>query len=76
MQVRLLTFAHLADTAGFRERVVECAPGETSRSIVARVLPQISLEALRVAVDLEYRDWDQPIGNAQEIAIIPPVSGG
>ena len=30
----------------------------------------------RVAIDLEYRAWDEPIGNAQEMAIIPPVSGG
>jgi molybdopterin synthase sulfur carrier subunit len=31
---------------------------------------------LRAAVDYEYWDWDAPVGNATELAIIPPVSGG
>ena len=31
---------------------------------------------MRIAVDQEYADWDSPIGEAKEIALIPPVSGG
>ena len=76
MQVRLLVFAQAADTAGFRERTVECKPADTPRAIVAREIPQLALTTLRVAVDCEYQDWDRPIGEAQEIALIPPVSGG
>ncbi|MHA3775516.1 MoaD/ThiS family protein [Verrucomicrobiota bacterium sgz303538] len=76
MQVRLLVFAQAADTAGFRERTVECNPSDTLRSLVAREVPQLALTSLRVAIDCEYQDWDHPIGTAQEIALIPPVSGG
>jgi molybdopterin converting factor small subunit len=30
----------------------------------------------RVALDHEYVDWDDPVGTASELAILPPVSGG
>jgi len=76
MQLRLLAFASAADRAGFRERVVDYSPDETPRALVGRVAPGISPEGIRVAVDCEYHDWDTPIGTADELAIIPPVSGG
>jgi sulfur-carrier protein len=76
MQIRLLAFAHTRDKLGFHETLVECAPGETARTIVSRLAPGLELASLRVAVDFEYRDWDAPIGAASEIALIPPVSGG
>jgi len=76
MQIRLLAFAHTRDELGFHETLVECASGETPRTIVSRVAPALELASLRVAVDFEYQDWDAPIGAASEIALIPPVSGG
>ncbi len=77
MQIRLLAFAQTRDALGFHERVVSCAPEETPRQIVARAAPALGLMHLRVAVDCEYHDWDQPVGeDASELALIPPVSGG
>ena len=76
MQIRLLAFAHAREKLGFHETLVECAPGESPRTIVSRLAPALELAGLRVAVDLEYQDWDAPIGAATEIALIPPVSGG
>jgi molybdopterin synthase sulfur carrier subunit len=76
MQIRLLAFAHTEKTAGFRERVIECAPEETPRQVWRRVAPALEAHGLRVAVDCEYHDWDKPIGHAAEVALIPPVSGG
>lgn len=76
MQVRLLVFAQAADVAGFRERTVACNAAETPRAIISREAPQLTLNSMRVAIDCEYHDWDQPVGNAGEIAVIPPVSGG
>jgi len=76
MQIRLLVFASAADQAGFRERVLEYSPEETPRALVQRVAPALVPDVIRVAIDCEYRDWDTPIGSAEEIAIIPPVSGG
>ena len=76
MQVKLLAFAHVADALGFRERILECDALDSPRAILARIEPHFSTENLRVAVDEEYADWDRAIGNAREIALIPPVSGG
>jgi sulfur-carrier protein len=33
-------------------------------------------EAIRVAVDMEHVDHDEPIGDAREIALFPPMTGG
>jgi molybdopterin converting factor small subunit len=76
MQIRLLAFAQTEQRAGFRERLIEYAPEETPRQLWRRAAPGVPPEGLRVAVDCEYHDWDEPIGRAEEIALIPPVSGG
>ncbi len=76
MQIRLLAFAQTEKQAGFRERTVDCAPEETPRQIWERAAPALDLFGVRVAVDCEYHGWDEPIGQATEIALIPPVSGG
>ncbi len=76
MQLRLLAFAVAADRAGFRDRLVDYSPEETPRALVGRAAPSLSPDGMRVAVDCEYHDWDAPIGEAEEVAILPPVSGG
>ena len=76
MQVQLIAFAQAGESLGFRERVVECEARETPRAILARIMPHFPTENVRVAVDEEYADWDRAIGEAREIALIPPVSGG
>ena len=79
MQVTILAFAQAYDRLGFRERVCECAPTDTPRQIMARLNERVSADVtdgMRVAVDQEYASWDSPIGEAREIAVIPPVSGG
>ena len=76
MTVHFLAFAQLADQLGFRERVFECSPGETARTLLERVAPEIDLSRLRVAIDEEYRSWDEPLEGGNVVALIPPVSGG
>ena len=76
MLIKLLAFAQTGDSLGFRERVIECDASESPRAILLRIDSHFSTENLRVAVDEEYAEWDRAIGNAREIALIPPVSGG
>ena len=76
MQVKLIAFAQAGEALGFRERVVECDALETPRILLKRIKPRFSTENLRVAVNEEYVEWDAAIGEAREIALIPPVSGG
>jgi molybdopterin converting factor small subunit len=76
MRVKLLVFAQARDQLGFDEREIECAATDTPREIIQRISARASLAMMRVAVDQEYRGWDEAIGVAREIAVIPPVSGG
>ena len=77
MNVKILTFAQTRTQLGFGEKDFACEANETPREIFRRLAPQFDPgKTIRVAVNQEYADWDQPIGNANEIALIPPVSGG
>lgn len=77
MKITILTFAQTRTQLGFAEKTVECDTGETPREILRRLAPQFDPgKTVRVAVNQEYADWDQPVGNATELALIPPVSGG
>jgi molybdopterin synthase sulfur carrier subunit len=76
VQVNLLAFAQAHDRLGFREQFVECTAEETPRMLLARLAPEVQCDTMRVAIDYEYRSWDEPLGSATEVALIPPVSGG
>jgi len=76
VNLTILVFAQARDAFGFAERAVACVPDETPRELMQRVAPGVSLEHVRAALDCEYVTWDTPIGEAAELAIIPPVSGG
>jgi molybdopterin synthase sulfur carrier subunit len=77
MKVSIFTFAQTRTQLGFAEKTLDCEPTESPRQIFQRIAPQFNPgKTIRVAVNQEYADWDKPIGNAIEIALIPPVSGG
>ena len=77
IQVKLLAFATAADRLGWREMLVECSPHETLRAIIERNAPGFDFSSARVAVNCEYMAWDDAAGAlAQEIAVLPPMSGG
>jgi len=77
MKIKVLTFAQTRTQLGFDERVVDCESGETPRQIFRRIAPGFKPgNTIRIAVNQEYADWDRPVGNANELALIPPVSGG
>jgi molybdopterin converting factor small subunit len=77
MKIKILTFAQTRTQLGFAEKNFECAAAETPREIFHRLAPEFEPgKTIRVAVNQEYADWDKPIGEAFELALIPPVSGG
>ena len=76
MQIRLLAFSYLQRQLGFAEQTVDCLESETPRALLHRLAPDLDLSGVRVALDEEYADWDAPLGTAQELELIPPVSGG
>jgi molybdopterin synthase sulfur carrier subunit len=76
MQLKVVAFAQARDQLGFDEIVVDCDDQETPRAVIHRLQPEFFPGSMRVALDHQYTDWDAPVGNARELALIPPVSGG
>ena len=76
MELTVLAFAHARESFGFSSRIVPYDPDETPRVLLLRLSPAADLRHLAVAVDSEYVSMDEPIGQARELALIPPVSGG
>ena len=74
MKVKVRLFAGLRERAGFAEREVE---GVTQ---VADVWPALGLgdepEGMLYAVNRKYADPDRRLADGDEVALIPPVSGG
>ena len=73
MNVRVRLFAGLREQAGWSEREVDAAS-------VAEVWPALGLgdepAGLLYAVNQEYADRSSPLSDGDEVAVIPPVSGG
>ena len=76
MQVTVRLFAALRERAGWSRRELDLADG----AVVADVWPALELGAeppgLAYARNREYADRDAPIEAGDEVAVIPPVSGG
>ena len=79
MRVRVLYFASLRDTAGRDEDALDVQPGSLARlydDVRARHGFAFPRERLRVARNGEFAHWDDVAADGDEIAFIPPVSGG
>ena len=81
MQVRVLLFGSLREAAGAKELSV--ALPERARVVALRELLMASQPAfeklagrLRVAVNREFATDDAVLGDGDEVAFLPPVSGG
>jgi molybdopterin synthase catalytic subunit len=74
LQVRL--FAVLRERAGADSVEIEVGDGATVADAIAALAPVAGDMPFRLAVNREYADEDAPIAAADELAAIPPVSGG
>jgi MoaE-MoaD fusion protein len=76
MRITVRLFAALRERAGWSRREVDLADG----ALVADVWPELGLgdepPGLAYARNREYADRDTPLGPGDEVAVIPPVSGG
>lgn len=76
--MRVLLFAALRDTAGPSVEV-NVPAGATVRELraeLARVLPAALLARSAIAVNHEYAEDSRELNTGDEVAVIPPVSGG
>jgi sulfur-carrier protein len=79
--VRVLYFATLKDRAGASEDVFEVSEACDVAALWALAqerhprLREVTTRPL-AACDMIYASWDRPVSGVQEIAFLPPVSGG
>jgi MoaE-MoaD fusion protein len=78
--VRVRFFARLRELAGLEIEVLHVSPGATvahaydaSRVNHPALPPR---ESVRAALNQEFAEWTVRISNGDEVAFIPPVSGG
>lgn len=76
MQVRVKLFAGLRDRAGSDEILLELPEGARVADALERVSWLTHDVPVVMAVNLEYADATLPLGPDDELALIPPVSGG
>jgi MoaE-MoaD fusion protein len=76
VRVRVRLFAGLRERAGFGERVVELEDGASAGDIWSALDLGDEPVGLVYAVNRQYVDRDQPLSDEDEVALIPPVSGG
>ena len=81
MTVRALFFASYRDFAGTDEVEIDLVPGATVRELVERLRGQggqwsrLPVEPV-VAINMEYAPLSTSLDDGDEVAFIPPVSGG
>jgi molybdopterin synthase catalytic subunit len=81
MLIRVKLFAILRERAGVGEMLLDLPEGATVESAAAALvdrLPNVREHARRVAyaVNCEYVDSSARLKDGDELAVIPPVSGG
>jgi molybdopterin converting factor subunit 1 len=81
MKAKVRLFARLSELAGTREVEVEVGEGlaaaEVYQALCAKYPALSGLDgSVRYAVNGEYADAKHPVGEGDEVALIPPVSGG
>jgi molybdopterin synthase catalytic subunit len=79
--VRTRLFARLRELAGTDAENVEVRAGSTVADVydaLRKAHPglDVNRESVRVAVNQDFADWDAVVADGDEVAFIPPVSGG
>lgn len=81
MQIKVVTFAALAEQLGFRELALELPEGAsvgTALDALAARYPDLAAMRNRIAtaVNMSYEPAVAILSPGDELALIPPVSGG
>ena len=83
MKVEILYFAWLRERIGLPREQVETSAltlrdlvEELGRRSDRHAAALSDLAAIRIAVDQTLSDLDAPLGDAREVALFPPMTGG
>lgn len=81
MRINIRLFARLRDIAGTGEIARQVPDGATVRTAwdgLIREFPALDAyrDSISAAVNADYSRMDAPLGEGDEVAFLPPVSGG
>ena len=79
MKIKILFFASCREKAGKSQAELDVKPGETLAGLleeVKRDFPGIPMDQIMVAVNQAFARPDYVLRAGDEVALIPPVSGG
>lgn len=80
MKLKILAFGIAKDILGGTEKEIDLVEGTTVQHLKLKLEDEYAelkhLKSYFIAVDDEYAENDQVIISTNDIAIIPPVSGG
>lgn len=80
MTLEVLTFGIARDIIGHSNFKIEMTEGATAEDLKKKILERyprfLTLSSLMIAVNAEYGNSETIIHEGDEIALIPPVSGG
>ena len=81
MTITVKCFAALREQVDTDSCVVMLTPGATAADVRTALLMrypglQAWMPYVRVALNQDYHSWDTPLRDGDELALIPPVSGG
>ncbi len=76
MSINVLVFASLSEQLGLSETKLDAASINTALDVWQALTSQQTDEAVRVAINQEYADFDSTVKSGDEVAFFPPVTGG
>ena len=81
LRLKVLFFGRVRELTGFAEEIAEAPQGATLADLfeqyTARFPKLLGFRACLVASrNQEFAAWDTPLATGDEIAFLPPVSGG
>ena len=79
--LRVLLFASLRETMGWSEKLIELPANCPSSSPMQLwqhlgIQPFIPPSNIRVAINQQFASWDAALQAGDELAFLPPISGG
>ena len=74
--IRVRLFASLREQAGWGERDWPLAEPTTAQQMWAELGLARSLDGVRVAINQRFASADTPLESGDELAFLPPISGG
>ncbi|MEX1316156.1 MAG: MoaD/ThiS family protein [Synechococcaceae cyanobacterium] len=77
-ELRVLLFAALRERAGWEERRLAATRGATPAAVWGQLglEPTDPVASIRVAINQRFARWDSPLAGGDELAFLPPISGG